>query len=78
MLTVTIINPDRVVYDGPAEYVLVPTVHGTLGVLPSHTPIFAEITKGQIEIQGSNPQQIEVESGIMKVRSDALTILIGF
>lgn len=78
MLQVKVINPDSVIYEGEAECVLVPTRKGMLGILPSHTPIFAEVTTGKILIQGQSPQEIEVESGIMKVRADAILILIGF
>lgn len=78
-LQIVIINPDDVVFEGEAQYLMAPTPKGTVGILPGHTPMFAEVAKGQIVISRSpgNEERVDVDSGILKVRADTVTILIG-
>ena len=76
-LTVIIINPDRIVFEGTAEYVLAPGVKGNLGIFPTHTSMFAELTKGEIHVKGATEQSFALESGIMKVQNEVVTILIS-
>lgn len=75
-LKVRVICPDKVLFEGEAEYVLAPSVHGMLGFLPSHTPLFAELLKGEISIQGEKEEIVAIESGIAKVQNDELTLLV--
>lgn len=76
-LKVKVIQPDRVVFEGEAPYVLAPGRHGNLGIMPGHTPMFAELTKGDLYIAGEKEELLAIESGILKVHSDEVTILIG-
>lgn len=76
-LQVRVINPDEIVFEGEADYVLAPGVKGMLGIMPSHTPYFGELLKGTIIIQGKEEKTFEIESGLIKVRADEVTLLIG-
>ena len=76
-LRVRIIDPNKLVFEGEADYVMGPGKKGTLGIMPGHTPMFAELVKGDLYIAGSNEQVISIEAGILKVRGDDVTILIG-
>ena len=75
-LKVRIISPDQVIFEGEAEHVLAPSVHGMLGFLPTHTPLFAELIKGEILIKGEKEELVAIESGIAKVQNDELTLLV--
>ena len=37
MLKVKIIHPDKLLFEGEAEYVVAPGVTGALGIMPGHT-----------------------------------------
>lgn len=76
-VTVKIIDPNKVVFEGQSEYVLAPGKTATLGILPGHTPFFAELVAGDLYIAGPPEQVFPIESGILKVRADEVTILIG-
>jgi F-type H+-transporting ATPase subunit epsilon len=75
-LAVRIINPNKILYEGKAEYVLAPSKKGVLGIMPSHTPMFAELVAGEIFIGGEREQVVPLVEGILKVRADEVTILI--
>ncbi|HSI20663.1 MAG TPA: hypothetical protein VLA04_03070 [Verrucomicrobiae bacterium] len=76
-LKVKIVDPNKVVFEGEAEYVMAPGKKGTLGLMPSHTPMFAELTKGDLYISKPNEQVMPIDSGILKIRGDEVIILIG-
>lgn len=76
-LHVTVINPDNVIFEGKARLIFAPGVRGTLGIMPGHTPMFAELVKGEILIQGEKEELVPLETGILKVRGDKVTILVG-
>lgn len=77
MLKVKVIDPNKLVFEGEADYVVAPGPQGSLGILPGHTPMFAELVKGDVYIAGKNEQLLNIEAGILKVRADTVTILIG-
>jgi len=76
-LKVKIVNPEAMVFEGEADMVFAPGLHGTLGIMPSHTPLYAELIPGDIELTGPDAKTFPMESGIIKVRNDEVTILIG-
>ena len=77
LLKVRIIDPKQILFEGEVSHLLVPSAKGMLGIFPSHTPLYAEITAGTIELSGSTTQTFEVKAGITKVRKDSVTLLIG-
>ena len=75
-IKITIIDPDKTLFEGTAEYLMAPGVRGMLGIFPSHTPLFAELIKGEIFIKSDKEELVALEGGIMRVRNDEVTILI--
>ncbi len=71
-LDVKIINPDHILFEGTAEYVLAPGVKGMIGILPGHVPMFAELIHGEIYIKGEIEEIVALESGILNVKSDVV------
>jgi F-type H+-transporting ATPase subunit epsilon len=74
---VKIIDPNQILFEGAADYVMAPGKKGTLGILPGHTSMFAELVEGDLYLAGEHEQVFQIKSGILKVRSDEVTILIG-
>jgi F-type H+-transporting ATPase subunit epsilon len=77
VLKIRLINPEEIVFDGEATYVLAPTKHGTIGIMPGHTPFYGELTKGDLIIFTTEEKTWPIEAGLLKVRADEVTILIG-
>ena len=79
ILKVRVISPDKVVYEGEAKHVFAPGTSMTLGILPGHTPLFAELVEGKVEVvpTSGEPLIFETKSGLLRVKSDEVTILMG-
>ena len=76
-LSVKVINPQKIVYEGEANFVMAPGKGGSLGIMPQHTALYAELVAGDLVIESDAPQTVPIERGILKVRNDVVTILIG-
>ena len=49
MLTLKIVSPERVEFDGEVESVLVPGTLGSFEILNDHAPIISSLEKGKVE-----------------------------
>lgn len=76
-LKIKVVDPNKILYEGEAKMVTAPGVLGTLGILPGHTPMFAELTEGDFYIQGDHEEVITISSGIVKVKNDELLTIVG-
>ncbi|MEI6477503.1 MAG: hypothetical protein WCO52_00755 [bacterium] len=76
-LTVKIINPDEILFEGTADYILAPGKETMLGLLPGHTPMFAELGKGELQVHSEKEENMAIESGILRIKNDIVTILVG-
>ena len=77
---IVIVSPDEVVFEDTATKVLVPGTEQELAILPDHTPLYAQVLKGDIKITLSNGSEkvVPVESGVMRVKLNKVSIILGF
>lgn len=68
-LHLTIISPERTLFDDMVDEVLLPTAGGQIGVLPHHMPMIAQVVNGDIVIkQGKNDHVTVVYGGFVNVK----------
>jgi F-type H+-transporting ATPase subunit epsilon len=75
----TILTPDRVVFDGEAEYVYVPGGAGYMGVLPHHAALIASLVPGRFEVRRpGKPQAVFTTKapGLFEVNKNAVSVLL--
>ena len=76
ILKLSIIGYDRVIYQGEAEFVVLPTQWGEMGVLPGHTKTFALLKPGKIKVKNGGKEEIfTVKEGVIKVKPDEVEVL---
>ena len=76
MLKLSIITPDRTVYDGDADSVTVPTADGEITVLPHHTPLVSAVVPGSILVRkGKEEWLFAVSRGVIEVDGRSMRIL---
>ncbi len=77
-LTVHIKRPDRVEYTGTAKAVTSTNMKGTFDVLPYHSNFISLIKdKLVIHVIDGEPISYRLQSGIIKVSENNVTVLIG-
>jgi F-type H+-transporting ATPase subunit epsilon len=75
-LTVSVISPDRTIYEGAADMVVVPAWDGEVGILRGHAPMLALLGNGELRVRnGSQEQRFAVGGGFMQVVNDVVTVI---
>ena len=71
-----IISQDRIVFQGPADIVVLPGTDGEMGILPHHAPLLTTLKFGIIKVRSQGQEQIfTVAGGIAEIQPDIITIL---
>jgi F-type H+-transporting ATPase subunit epsilon len=75
-LTIRIISPDRVIFEGTGQYLEFPSPKGVTGVMTGHTPMFAAISRGDIVIHNDPIEVFPVKDGLIKIRDNQAILLV--
>jgi len=69
MLKVSVISPERVLYEGEATAVVAPAYDGEVGILTGHAPMMSLLGKGSLRISGGSgtASQFQIEGGFLQV-----------
>ncbi len=72
-----LISPEKKVFEGKVEMVVIPGVEGDFGVMYNHTPIISFLRPGVLEIHNNNNNisRIFVSNGFVEVTSDNCTVI---
>ncbi len=71
-----IITPDKNLFSGDANALVVPGVDGFLGILNNHAPLISALTKGSIKVTTSNGEEnYDVNGGVIEVKDNKVIIL---
>ncbi|MDO8452096.1 MAG: ATP synthase F1 subunit epsilon [bacterium] len=72
-----IVTPQRVAYSDSCDMVVVPSASGAMGILSRHTPLFAELTEGELKIEAKGETYyLAIGGGFVEVRKDKVTVLV--
>ena len=75
-MTVVILTPDVVLYEGDATYVGLPGSDGSLGILNNHAPLVTTLREGEVVVKNDkNEQTFAVKGGTVEVLNNHVTIL---
>lgn len=75
-LRLEIVTPERKVYDGDVNMVVVKGVAGELGILPNHIPLVTPLKIAPVKAKkGATEEFIAVHGGFVEVRKDKVVIL---
>jgi len=65
---VTVISPERRLFDGDADAVVAPAFDGLVGILPHHAPLLTLLGVGTLTIrQGGATSAFRVSGGFLQV-----------
>ena len=77
-LHISIIAPDRTVWDSNAEEVILPSSTGQLGILRGHAPFVTALDIGVMRVRTDKDwTPIVLMGGFAEVENDELTILVN-
>lgn len=77
MLRLKIISPERIVFNGDVENILVPGTLGEFEILNDHAPIISTLEPGRVvyTTQGGK-QQIDIQGGFVEVKRNEVSLAV--
>jgi len=77
MLQLKIISPEKMVFNGEVESVLVPGTLGSFEILTDHAPIISSLEKGIVEFTTKEEKkQLEVNGGFVEVKKNEVSLCV--
>ena len=73
----SILTPERAVFEGEVEYVQVPGSEGYLGVLAHHAALVTELGSGTLTVRKAGGEEVrwQVSGGFFEVADNRATVL---
>ncbi|GJG88124.1 hypothetical protein tb265_33050 [Gemmatimonadetes bacterium T265] len=77
MLRVSVISPERVLYEGEASGLVAPAFDGEVGILTGHAPMMTLLGRGELRLNGggAGPQRFRVAGGFLQVVDDQVRVV---
>jgi F-type H+-transporting ATPase subunit epsilon len=78
-LTVRVIAPDKTVWDGTAEEVILPSTTGQLGILSGHVSLLTALDIAVMRVKAGKDKwtPIALMGGFAEVENDEVTVLVN-
>jgi F-type H+-transporting ATPase subunit epsilon len=78
-MRVTIISPERSIFDGDATAVVAPAYDGEVGILPRHAPFMTLLGDGRLTVRQSDAvQSYHVWGGFLQVVNDVVKVVAEY
>lgn len=75
-MKVTIVSPEKILYENEATGVKLPGAQGRFEVLKGHAPIISTLASGTVECIGEAPFEINVKGGFVEVARDEVSVCV--
>lgn len=72
-----IISPEKSLFEGDVDSVVLPGTMGSFEVLENHAPIISSLEEGQIKVMaGQDSQSFDIKSGFVEVLKNKVIVLV--
>lgn len=78
IMQVEVVSNEESIYEGEAEFAVIPTVNGELGIYPRHEPVMSLVRAGALRLKVPNQQEevlVAVAGGVLEVLPHKITVL---
>lgn len=73
---IKVVTYEEKVLEQEAEFVLVRTTEGNMGILPNHSPFIAELSTGEMKIRlNGKEENYFVSEGMIEISNNVVTII---
>jgi F-type H+-transporting ATPase subunit epsilon len=75
MLHVAVVSPEKTVFEGEVDGIVVPAFDGEVGILPGHAPMMTLLGRGALRVSGGNAPAMQVAGGFLQVADNRVRIV---
>lgn len=73
---IKVVTYEEMILEQEADYVLVRTTEGDMGILPNHAPFIAGLSTGEMAIRlGDKEEKYFVSEGLVEISNNVVTII---
>jgi F-type H+-transporting ATPase subunit epsilon len=77
-LKLIVVTPEKQVFEGTADSIVIPMHDGELGILPERAPLMCELGIGQMRYRSAGRiQRLYIDGGFAQVHDNRVTVLTG-
>lgn len=73
MLDVTLLTPEKILFEGKARRIILPGESGVFEILPFHKPLLSRLVSGKVIIDAS---AFSIWRGIAGINSNKATVIV--
>ena len=73
MLTVSVISPEAILFEGTSDSVVAPAFDGEVGILTGHAPMMTLLGNGELRL--GTGSRFRVEGGFLQVVDDQVRVV---
>ena len=76
-LSVSVISPERILFEGSAKSLVAPAFDGEMGIMPMHAPLMTLLGKGILRVESveGGMQRFNVDGGFLQVAEDQVRVV---
>jgi F-type H+-transporting ATPase subunit epsilon len=75
MLRVSVISPERVLFEGDTDSVVAPAFDGEVGILTGHAAMMTVLGDGELRLGSNGAHRFHVEGGFLQVVDDHVRVV---
>lgn len=75
-LALKIVSPEKIVFDGDVESVIVPGTSGRFEILPNHAPIISSLEEGEIIYKTETRNTLMIRGGFISVQKNQINVCV--
>lgn len=78
-LHLSIVSPEKEIYDGEVISVTLPGVIGSFTILPQHAPIVSSLKEGKLSYvtEDNEEQTLDIQGGFVEMSNGAVSVCIS-
>ena len=74
-LTLELVTPEKVAMSAPADFVVLPSLNGEMGVLPGHQSFLVQLSAGEVRVTaGDDIKRFAVSGGFAEIKNDTVSL----
>lgn len=76
MLTVSVVSPERTLFEGEADSIVAPAFDGELGILTNHAPMLTLLGTGTLRLRSAGGDRaFQVAGGFLEVSGNRVRVV---
>jgi F-type H+-transporting ATPase subunit epsilon len=76
MLTVSVVSPERTLFEGEAQSIVAPAFDGELGILTNHAPMLTLLGTGTLRLRSpAGERSFKVAGGFLEVSENRVRVV---